>query len=87
LACGKPIIAALNGEGARIIAEANAGITCAAEDPNALAEAVLKLYKMKRSERESLGANGRIYFEKQFEREFLINRLERWLLELKREVN
>jgi glycosyltransferase involved in cell wall biosynthesis len=87
LACGKPIIAALNGEGARIIAEANAGITCAAEDPSALAEAVLKLYKMNRSERESLGANGRIYFEKQFERECLINRLELWLLELKREVN
>ncbi len=37
LACAKPIIAALDGEGSRIIDEAGTGITCGAENPNALA--------------------------------------------------
>jgi glycosyltransferase involved in cell wall biosynthesis len=86
LACAKPIIAALDGEGARIITEAKAGITCAAEDPGALAEAVMRLYKMTKEEREAFGLNGRSYFEKQFEREGLIDRLERWMKDLKGEV-
>ena len=83
LACGKPIIAALNGEGSRIIEEARAGITCPAEDPDALAEAVIKMYSMSKTERDTIGFNGRLYFEKHFEREGLFDRLERWMADLK----
>jgi glycosyltransferase involved in cell wall biosynthesis len=83
LACGKPIVAALNGEGSRIIEEARAGITCPAGDPNALAEAVIKLYSMSKTERDTIGFNGRSYFEKNFERKGLIDRLERLMAYLK----
>jgi glycosyltransferase involved in cell wall biosynthesis len=82
LACAKPVIAALDGEGARIIAEAGAGVACPAENPNALAESVLKMYRVKGSEREEMGKRGREYFEKNFERGLLLDRLDGWMGEL-----
>jgi glycosyltransferase involved in cell wall biosynthesis len=62
LAAGKPIIAALNGEGARIVREAGAGLTCAAEDANGLAHCVRTLNAMSAQERQHLGDSGRRYF-------------------------
>lgn len=82
LACGKPIIAALDGEGARVIEEAGAGISCPAGDPKALAEAVLAMYRMPESERKDMGLRGRAYYETHFEREMLLDRLNAWLEEL-----
>lgn len=67
LAAGKPILAALNGEAAKIIEEANAGYVCNAEDSESLARIVLKLYSLTNNEREKLGLNGRNYFLKNFE--------------------
>ena len=83
LACGKPIIAALDGEGSRIINEAEAGVTCEAEDPQALVDGVMKMYKMSAEDRQKLGMKGRQYFEQNFEREELINRLCGWFDELR----
>jgi colanic acid biosynthesis glycosyl transferase WcaI len=82
LACAKPIVAALDGEGARVIREADAGIAVAAQDPHALGQAVLALYRMSDAQRRTLGANGRRYFEQQFERDALLDRLEGWMREL-----
>jgi len=79
LACAKPIIAALDGEGARVVKEAGAGLTCKTENPKALAEAVLKLHNMSKVERKEMGKKGRSYFEKHFERETLLDRLEGWM--------
>jgi glycosyltransferase involved in cell wall biosynthesis len=67
LAAGRPIIAALNGEGARIVAEAGAGLTCAAEDSRALAQCVRLLHQMTEQERARLGESGRRYFLEHFE--------------------
>lgn len=67
LAAGKPIIAALNGEGARVVSEASAGLTCPAEDAQALVRAVRTLYAMTPSERQRMGAAGRAYFLEHFE--------------------
>ena len=82
LACAKPIIAALQGEGARIIKEARAGLTCPAEDPEALAKAVLTLFNMPQSERQLMGMRGRTYFNLHFENEKLLTSLEIWMEEL-----
>jgi len=82
LACARPIIAALDGEGARVVEEAGAGLTCPAESPDELAQTVLKLYRMPGVEREHMAEKGREYFESNFERNLLLNRLENWLLEL-----
>lgn len=79
LACAKPVIAALDGEGARIVEQASAGIACPAESPAALSDAILQLYRMPKDELKAMGLSGRAYFEKHFEREILLNRLENWM--------
>jgi glycosyltransferase involved in cell wall biosynthesis len=82
LACGKPIAGAIDGEGARIIAEAGAGVACPAENPAALAEAVLTIYRMSAAERQEMGMRGRVYYEKHFDRSMLLDRLDNWMREL-----
>ena len=59
MACGKPIIAGLDGEGAALVREAQAGMTCPAESPTELAGRVLELYGMTPEARRMLGENGR----------------------------
>jgi glycosyltransferase involved in cell wall biosynthesis len=86
LACGIPVIAAMDGEGARIISEAGAGITCPAESPDGLADAVLSMYRMPDQERQNMGLQGRKYFERHFERATLLDRLDQWMRELKKEA-
>ena len=76
LACGKPIIGSLDGEGARIILEANAGLTAQSENPAALALCITDMYMLTEEERNQFGKNGRMYFEREFEREKLISKLE-----------
>ncbi|AYF87483.1 glycosyltransferase WbuB [Pseudomonas sp. DY-1] len=67
LASGKPIIACMNGEGARVVLESGAGLACAAEDPNQLAETIEKLYTMPAEFLAEMGRNGRHYFLENFE--------------------
>jgi glycosyltransferase involved in cell wall biosynthesis len=83
LACGKPIIAALSGEGARVVQDAGAGLTPAPEDARALADAVLTMYRMPEDARRAMGLRGRSYFETHFERALLLERLDRWMSEVK----
>lgn len=66
-AVGRPIIASLNGEAARMVIEAGAGLACPAEDSRALAGAILSLYNMDVSQRNEMGKNGREYFKKNFD--------------------
>jgi colanic acid biosynthesis glycosyl transferase WcaI len=82
LACGKPIIAALEGEGARIVRESGAGLIATPENPDALAKAVLELYGMNVSVRKVMGERGLDFFNKNFERDMLLSRLDGWLREL-----
>ncbi len=76
LACAKPIIAAIDGEGARVVVEAEAGMAVPSEDPGALAEAVLAMSRKSPDELRQLGENGLGYFNRQFERGLLLDRLE-----------
>jgi colanic acid biosynthesis glycosyl transferase WcaI len=79
LACGRPIICGLDGEGAKVIDDARAGLTVPAGDSEALAAAVRRLYRMPKEEREAMGRRGRSYYEEHFERELLLDRLEKWM--------
>jgi glycosyltransferase involved in cell wall biosynthesis len=76
IACGRPVIAAIEGEGGRIIREARAGWTVPPEDPQALADAVLAASGVDRSERDEMGNRGEAFFRRHFEREMLLDRLE-----------
>lgn len=66
LAAGKPIIASLNGEGARVVIEAKAGLACPASDAQLLAQAVLDLYRLSPDTRREMGENGRNYASNYF---------------------
>jgi glycosyltransferase involved in cell wall biosynthesis len=67
LAAGRPILAAIDGEGGRIIETAGAGLVSPAEDASALAKNIERLYHMPALEREGLGRAGRAYFLENFE--------------------
>ena len=75
MAAGRPILAGLNGEGARVVEEAQAGISVPAEDAKALADAVLRLYSMSPAQRGEMGANGRRYFKAHFDHDKLVDEL------------
>ena len=79
LACGKPIIGSLDGVGAKIIIESKSGFTSKAESVDELVQSILKLYNLPVFERITLGNNARKYFEKEFEREALLDKLEKIL--------
>jgi glycosyltransferase involved in cell wall biosynthesis len=81
LACGRPIVAALDGEGARVIDESGGGVTVPAGDAGALAEVVLKMYRMPKSDLERMGRLSREYSEIHFERNTLLDKLDRWMKE------
>jgi glycosyltransferase involved in cell wall biosynthesis len=72
MAVGRPILACLNGEGARLVIEADAGLAVPAEDAKKLADAVLQLYRMSAIERERLGSNGRHYYKEHFDHDKLV---------------
>jgi glycosyltransferase involved in cell wall biosynthesis len=75
LATGVPIIACLNGEGAKIVLDAGAGLTVPAEDAKALAAAVLSLKGMPAINHQEMGQRGRAYFQSHFDHDLLVDRL------------
>ena len=85
LACGRPVVAALNGEGAKIVSDSGAGIAVPAGDAEKLADAVERLHAMPTEELEAMGKKGRTFFEHEFAADRLVNSLENWMQEVKEE--
>lgn len=85
LACARPVLAMLDGEGGRIVQEAGAGLACPAGDAEGLADHVLRLAAMPEAERLEMGRNGRTYYEANFDRARLFDQLETWLEDAIRE--
>lgn len=75
MACGKPILASLDGEGAKIVESANCGFSSPAENAEALAENVIKLTQLSVEEHKKMGDNAVHYFNRNFEREMLLDKL------------
>ncbi len=82
LACGRPIIGSLDGEGQRLIVASGAGFSGPAGDPSALADNVLRLFEMSREAREDMGAQGLRYYRSNFDRQVLVQSLEAQLIKL-----
>jgi len=81
MACGKPIVAALSGEGARIVEEAGAGTVAPAGRPEALARAVRAMHDAGAAERAAMGRRARAFFEARFAADKVYGDLEAWLAE------
>ena len=75
LGAGVPIVAAVNGEAARIVTEAGAGVSCQAEDPAALAGAIAALKAMPAEERGAMGEAGRRFFDANYRPQELARQL------------
>lgn len=75
LAAGKPVLAALRGEGARVVAEAGAGLACSPADAAALAGAVRQLHALSETERQGMGDAGRAYHDAHYAPAVLTPRL------------
>lgn len=82
LACARPMVASLDGEGAAVVRESGAGPVCNAENGSALAEAVMSVYRLSPEQRMACGEKGRQYYEQHFERSLLLGRLNDWINEL-----
>ena len=76
LMAGVPILGMLDGEGAQVITDSNAGLVCAAGNSEGLASAVLEMFAMSVDQRKQLGVNGRDYAQKEFGRGLLMDQLE-----------
>ena len=82
LMAGIPLVGMLDGEGANVIREAQAGLACSAGDSIGLAQAVRQLAAMSKDERLFLGRNGRAFAKQEFGRKALMDRLEGWFGEV-----
>ena len=80
MAAGKPIIGAIDGETKEIIEESNCGYCGKAEDSDELAENICRF--MKNEKRAELGSNARNYYEKYFERQKFMDKLEEQILQI-----
>ena len=76
MACGRPVLMAVEGDAADLIQAAGAGVTCRAGDAKDLAETVRKLRAMDRAELEKMGRAGRETFLTSYSRAVLLDRYE-----------
>uniref|UniRef100_Q47GL4 Glycosyl transferase, group 1 n=1 Tax=Dechloromonas aromatica (strain RCB) TaxID=159087 RepID=Q47GL4_DECAR len=75
IAAGPPVIAALNGEGARIVRESGCGLAVPAEDTDALAAAILRLRDMDPVERQAMGDAGHAWYQAHYREDMLVENL------------
>lgn len=79
MACAKPIVGSLHGEGRRVILEAECGLCSEPEDSTSLASVMLEIYMSTPDQREQMGMKARQYFKNNFEREMVLSQLEKLL--------
>lgn len=68
MAAGKPIVLAIDGVIRKVVEKAQCGLFCQPGNPEAIANVVTQLNAMTESKREALGARGRHYLQKHFDR-------------------
>lgn len=75
MACGKPVIASLDGIGAEVIEKSQAGFVAGAEKPDKLAAVVLKAASLPKAELDKMGENALKFYMDNFERNMLLKKL------------
>jgi len=80
MACGKPILASIDGEAAGIISDAKCGLVATAGDLPEFISIVEKFMETTSEQRVTWGDNARAYFLKHFERNKILDQLDELLL-------
>lgn len=83
LASGKFILAMIDGEAAKVINEANAGFTSSSGNAESLANNIIKMSNMSKSEIKKMGENGKKYYAKNFSKDIVYGLLEKLFLSSK----
>ncbi len=76
LSVGKPVLVAVRGDAADIVRASDAGIVVDPENPESMAEGVLKLYRCSQTEREQMGRNGREHYLQHMSQQYGVKRFE-----------
>lgn len=87
MSAGKPVLSMLSGEGSRVIKEAECGCVANSGDYETLAKNILSMTRLSKQELKTLGDNARIYSDKEFNRDTLIDQLEIWFSETIKKTN
>jgi glycosyltransferase involved in cell wall biosynthesis len=74
MACQRPFLASLSGEGARITTESGGGVVSEPGDARAMADAIMRIRAMSGAERAALGVAGREYVSRHYDRRLLAER-------------
>lgn len=80
MACGIPIVVSGNGEIQKVVAEASAGFFCNAADPMALSKIITELLSKTKEELATLSANARKYYEENYDKTMLLDKIDTYLL-------
>jgi len=81
IASGKPLVLAMDGEVEKLVVEeARCGLVGPTEDAAALADNVVKLYRMSQEERLEMGESGRRYHFAHLERNIVLEKLRKFIL-------
>lgn len=75
LKSSKPIVGMIDGEGADIINDSKSGLSCSAGDVKGLVNIINSIYILNEKERKRLGENGLKFYNKNFDKKFLLNKL------------
>lgn len=75
MAAGKPVLCAVPGDMARLVQDTRAGIAIEPENPQALADAVVRLLETPAEERVAMGGRGRLLIQERYSREQLAKEL------------
>ena len=63
MAIGRPVLIGVNGDAAKLVKEANAGLYCQPENSESIASTVLQFYNMKKQDLEQMGNNAMNYYD------------------------
>ena len=78
LACGIPVLVSADGEIQDVIHRAGAGLCSGAGDAVALASNIIKFVGLSDEKRNSMRQNALIYYKINFNKEKLLNRMDKW---------
>ena len=82
LACGRPILGAVSGETADILAKSGAGFAASPSDSASLADMAVKMAEMPPEQLGALGRAALEYHRREFDRDLWLDSLESWLQQL-----
>lgn len=77
MACGMPVVAAAQGETARIIEEAGCGLYCRLGDATQLSQTIVK---MMHADLAEMGKKSRKYFENNFDKQVLMDEMDKYFM-------